>query len=104
MLDFLIKAYWYQADAAKMGIKVTDAEVQKAFTTAKNSQFPTAAGYNTFLSQTGQTTQDVLFRFRINEILQKLSAKHTKAVTPGGDPGLLQQPPVVSSGPRRRGT
>ena len=55
VLDFLIKAYWYQADAAKMGIKVTDAEVQKAFTTAKNQQFPTAAGYNTFLNQTGQT-------------------------------------------------
>jgi foldase protein PrsA len=82
VLDFLIKSYWYQADAAKMGIKVTDAEVQKAFTTAKKAQFPTASGYNTFLSQTGQTTQDVIFRFRINEILQKLSAKHSTAVTP----------------------
>jgi foldase protein PrsA len=82
VLDFLIKAYWYQAEAAKMGIKVTDAQVQKAFTTAKNQQFPTASGYNTFLSQTGQTTEDVLFRFRINEILQKLAAKHTPAVTP----------------------
>jgi foldase protein PrsA len=82
VLDFLIKAYWYQADAAKMGIKVTDAEVQKAFTTAKKAQFPTASGYNTFLSSTGQTTQDVIYRFRINEILQKLSAKHNTAVTP----------------------
>ncbi|HUA71543.1 MAG TPA: peptidyl-prolyl cis-trans isomerase [Solirubrobacteraceae bacterium] len=82
VLDFLIKAYWYQADAAKMGIKVTDAQVQKAFDTAKKAQFPTASGYNTFLSQTGQTTEDVLFRFRINEILQKLAAKHTTSVTP----------------------
>ena len=81
VLDFLIKAYWYQADAAKMGIKVTDAEVQKAFTTAKDQQFPTAAGYNTFLKQTGQTNEDVLYRFRVNEILQKLAAKHTKTVT-----------------------
>ena len=55
VLDFLIKAYWYQADAAKLGVKVTDAEVQKAFTTAKNQQFPSASGFNTFLSQTGQT-------------------------------------------------
>jgi foldase protein PrsA len=82
VLDFLIKAYWYQADAAKMGIKVTDAQVQKAFDTAKKAQFPTGSGYNTFLSQTGQTTEDVLFRFRINEILQKLAAKHTTSVTP----------------------
>ena len=43
VMDFLIKAYWYQAEAAKQGIKVTDAQVQKAFNTAKNQQFPTAA-------------------------------------------------------------
>ena len=81
VLDFLIKAYWYQAEAAKMGIKVTDADVQKAFTTAKNQQFPTASGYNTFLKQTGQTNEDVLFRFRINQILTKLIAKHPTTVT-----------------------
>ena len=81
VLDFLIKSYWYQAEAAKMGIKVTDAEVQKAFTTAKNQQFSTAAGYNTFLEQTGQTTEDVLFRFRVNQILTKLIAKHPTTVT-----------------------
>ena len=82
VMDFLIKSYWYQADAAKMGVKVTDAEVQKAFTTAKNQQFPTAAGFNNFLSQTGQTLPDILFRFRINEIVQKLVAKHNSTVTP----------------------
>jgi len=82
VLDFLIKSYWYQAEASKMGIKVTDAQVQKAFETAKKAQFPTAAGFNTFLSQTGQTLDDVLFRFRVNEILMKLVAKHPTAVTP----------------------
>ena len=82
VLDYLIKAYWYQADAAKMGIKVTDAEVQKVFLAEKNAQFPTAAGYNTFLSQTGRTTQDVMFQFRISEIVQKLVAKHSTSVTP----------------------
>jgi foldase protein PrsA len=82
VMDYLIKAYWYQADAAKMGIKVTDAEVQKAFDTAKNAQFKSdPSGFNTFLSQTGQTLPDILFRFRVNEILQKLLAKHTKPVT-----------------------
>jgi foldase protein PrsA len=82
VLDYLIKAYWYQADAAKMGIKVTDAQVQKTFDAAKNAQFKgNAAGFDTFLSQTGQTLPDLLFRFRINAILQKLIAKHTKPVT-----------------------
>jgi len=82
VLDLLIKAYWYQAEAAKMGIKVTDAEVQKLLTTAKNQEFPTAAGYNTFLKQTGQTNEDLLFRFRIIAITQKLLAKHSTTVTP----------------------
>ena len=82
VMDFLIKAYWYQADANKLGIKVTDAEVQKAFNTAKNQQFPNGSGFNNFLSQTGQTMDDILYRFRINEIVQKLVAKHNSTVTP----------------------
>jgi foldase protein PrsA len=84
VLDFLIKAYWYQADAAKLGVKVTDAQVQKQFNAARaqNPSVATQAGLNSFLSQSGQTLQDVIFRFRINAILQQLIAKHSKAVTP----------------------
>jgi foldase protein PrsA len=81
VMDFLIKAYWYQAEAAKQHVTVTGAEVQKAFETAKNQQFPTAAGYQSFLSQTGQTQEDILYRFRINEIVQKLLAKHNTTVS-----------------------
>jgi foldase protein PrsA len=82
VLDFLIKGYWYQAEAAKEHITVTNAQVQKAFETAKKQQFPTAAGFNQFLSQTGQTLQDILFRFRVNQVFTKLLAKHTTKVTP----------------------
>jgi foldase protein PrsA len=82
VLDFLIKAYWYQADAAKLGIKVSNAEVQQQFDAAKKSQFGSnASGFTTFLSQTGQTVDDVLFRFRVNAILQKLMAKHSNTVS-----------------------
>ncbi|MGZ4168213.1 MAG: SurA N-terminal domain-containing protein, partial [Solirubrobacteraceae bacterium] len=55
VMDFLIKAYWYQADAHRLGIKVTDAQVQKALTTAKKAQFSTDAQYQQFLKQSGQT-------------------------------------------------
>jgi foldase protein PrsA len=82
VMDFLIKSYWYQADANKLGVKVTDADVQKAFTAARKQQFPTTAGFNNFLTQTGQTLPDILFRFRINAIVQKLVAKHSSTVTP----------------------
>jgi foldase protein PrsA len=81
VMDFLIKAYWYQADAHKLGINVTDAQVQKAFETAKNQQFPNGKGFSTFLSQTGQTLPDILYRFRINEIVKQLVAKHNATVT-----------------------
>jgi foldase protein PrsA len=84
VLDFLITAYWYQALAAKQGIKVSDAEVQKAFDTAKkqNPQVLTQAGLQNFLKSTGQTLDDVLYRFRINEVIKKLMAKQNTKVTP----------------------
>jgi foldase protein PrsA len=82
VMDFLIRAYWYQADATKQGIKITDTQVQKAFQTAKKQQFPTASAFNTFLTQSGQTLQDILFRVRVNQIYQKLLAKHQSTVTP----------------------
>jgi foldase protein PrsA len=82
VMDFLIKAYWYQAEAARDHIVVTNADVEKAFNAAKSQQFKTPAEFQSFLSQTGQTTQDILFRFRINQIFMKLLAKHTAKVTP----------------------
>jgi foldase protein PrsA len=81
VMDFLITAYWYQADAAKLHVKVTNAEVQSAFDAAKKQTFPTAAGFNNFLNETGQTLADITYRFKINTIVQKLVARHTKPIT-----------------------
>jgi foldase protein PrsA len=82
VMDFLIKAYWYQAEAARLHVTVSDAQVLKAFNTAKNQQFQTAAAYKAFLAQTGQTQDDILFRFRINQIYTKLLSRHNTTVTP----------------------
>jgi foldase protein PrsA len=82
VMDFLIKAYWYQAEAHRLGINVTDAQVQKAFQTAKNQQFKTNAEFQTFLNQSGNTLEDILFRVRVNEVFKKLLAKHQSNVTP----------------------
>jgi foldase protein PrsA len=80
-MDFLIKAYWYQAQAYKQNVKVSDSQVQKAFDTAKAQQFKTPSAYQTFLSETGQTQQDILFRFRVNQIYTKLLAQHNSNVS-----------------------
>jgi foldase protein PrsA len=81
VMDFLIKAYWYQADAVKQHINVTTAQVNTAFNTAKKAQFPTDAQFQSFLSSTGQTLEDILFRFRVNQIYTKLLAKHDTSVS-----------------------
>ncbi|HET9103563.1 MAG TPA: peptidyl-prolyl cis-trans isomerase [Solirubrobacteraceae bacterium] len=81
VMDFLIKAYWYQADAHKMGIKVTDKQVQTALAAAKKGQFSTPAQFQAFLTSTGQTVQDVTYRVRIQQIYTKLLAKHPTTVS-----------------------
>ena len=82
VMDFLIKGDWYQAEAARYHINVTNAQVQKAFESAKAQQFSSDAQFQSFLSQTGQTLNDIVFRFRINQIFTKLLAKHTTQINP----------------------
>ena len=82
VMDFLIKAYWYQADAYKLGIRVTDAQVNKAFAQAKKGQFTSANQYKAFLTETGQTNADILFRVRVNKVYNDLLKRDTKKVTP----------------------
>lgn len=82
VMEFLITSYWYQAEAAKQNIKVSDAQVQKVFNTEKNQQFKSAADFQTFLTQSGQTLQDILYRVRLSELVKQLRAKHPTTVTP----------------------
>jgi foldase protein PrsA len=82
VMDLLIKSYWYQADAHRMNIFVSDAQVQKALQAAKKGQFSTAAQFQALLTSTGQTLADVTFRIRIQQIYIKLLAKHPSTVTP----------------------
>ena len=95
-MDFLIKAYWYQADAHKLGINITDAQVQKALDTAKKAPVLHRAQYQRSSSQSGQTTQDILFRVRVNQIYQKLTAQapHRRS-PPAAIADLLHQPQVA---------
>lgn len=81
-LDFLIRAYWYQALAAKDHVTVTNAQVQKSFNTDKQNEFHgSQSAFNSFLTQSGFTLADVLYRVRVNLIYTKLVTKATKPVT-----------------------
>jgi foldase protein PrsA len=82
VMDFLIRAYWYQAEALDQKVAVTDQQVQKAFQTDKQQAYPTQTAFQAFLKQSGQTLPDILFRVRVNLIYQKLISKHVTKVTP----------------------
>jgi foldase protein PrsA len=81
VMDFLIRSYWFQADAAKDHIKITGAQVQQRFNAEKDAQFSTPAEFQSFLSQNGYTVQDLLYRTRLQLIYDKLVAAKTKPVT-----------------------
>ena len=81
VMDFLIKAYWYQADAHRLHVTVTNAQIQNALAVAKKAQFPTATQFQAFLTSSGLTLDDVLFRVRVSQIFNKLLAKHPTTVS-----------------------
>ncbi|MEA2197315.1 MAG: foldase protein PrsA [Solirubrobacteraceae bacterium] len=72
-MEYLVRSAWVQGQAAAQHVTVTTAAVNTKFTTAKNQQFKTAAQFDAFLKQTGQTINDILYRFRISLLAQKLA-------------------------------
>jgi len=83
VLDFLIKSYWYQADAYKLGIHLTAAGIQKELATQRTAEgLTTATSFNAFLAESGMTDQDLLFRVRVSKLYAELTARLTKKVTP----------------------
>ncbi len=82
VMEFLITSYWYQAEAAKQHISVSDAQVQKLFNSEKSQQFKSNVQFQGFLTQSGQTLQDILYRVRVSELVKRLRAKHPASVTP----------------------
>jgi foldase protein PrsA len=81
VMAFLIEGYWYQADAYKLGVKYTTAQLNKDFAKAKKAEFPTATDFTNYLKSSGETEQDVLFQIRVNQIFSKLLKHYEKPVT-----------------------
>jgi foldase protein PrsA len=81
VMDFLIRGYWYQADAARQKIKVSSSQVQAEFNRERLAQFPTSSAFQTFLSQSGFTLQDLLFRVRLNLTYKALINKHVRPIS-----------------------
>lgn len=83
VMEFLIESYWYQLDAHRLHITLTKAELATAFAQAKKgSNLTTTAKYDAFLTETGQTQADILYRVRVNELYKKLIDHYSVKVTP----------------------
>lgn len=72
VMGFLIEARWYEAQARIDGIKITEPRVLHAFHQAERQQFASRRSFRQFLKLTGQTVPDVLFRFRLNLLVNAL--------------------------------
>ena len=78
VMQFLIQAQWVQQAAAKQNVKVSDAEVKRSFEDQKKQAFPTDKAYQKFLTTSGMTETDILFRVKLDTLQQKLTQKVTE--------------------------
>jgi len=78
VLNFLIGLEWVLNEAPGHGVNVTDAEVHKQFVKIRTQQFPSAAEFEKFVANSGQSVSDLLLRVKYNLASQKLQQKILK--------------------------
>jgi len=78
---FLITADWLQGEAADQNITLSAADVQKMLKTIEDQMFKTPAALQAFLTESGETSADLLYRVRIETLRNKLQTKITSAKT-----------------------
>jgi foldase protein PrsA len=79
VLSFLISSEWVLGEASSLGVKLSDAEVEKQFTKIKSQQFPKPAEFEKFLSSSGQSVSDLLLRVKLNLLSTKIQQKIVKS-------------------------
>ena len=78
VMQLLIQNEWVAGEAEQQDVKVTDAEIKKAFDEQKKQSFPKEKDYQQFLKTSGFTEEDVRFRVRLEQLSNKLREKIVK--------------------------
>jgi foldase protein PrsA len=78
VMQLLIQEKWVRGEAEQQGVKVTEAEITKAFEDQKKQSFPKAKDYEKFLKTSGFTEEDIRFRVRLEQLSNKLREKIVK--------------------------
>src|SRR3954471_18587293 len=71
-MQFLISSQWLLQETAKRKITATDKEVRTTFDQQKKQSFPKEADYQKFLTSSGQTEADLLFRVKLSVLTNKI--------------------------------
>jgi foldase protein PrsA len=77
-LQFLISSQWLTQEASKRKITASDKEVQTTFQQQKKQSFPKEADYQKFLSTSGQSETDLLYRVKLSVLTNKLQQSIVK--------------------------
>jgi foldase protein PrsA len=77
-LQFLISSQWLTQEASKRKITATDKEVQTTFQQQKKQSFPKEADYQKFLTTSGQSETDLLYRVKLSVLTNKLQQSIVK--------------------------
>lgn len=75
VLGYLITSQWVIGEASSLGVSVTDAEVKKQLASYRKTSLPTAADFERFLAQSGYTVSDLLLRFKVQMLAQRIQQK-----------------------------
>jgi foldase protein PrsA len=78
VMTFLVRSTWLEAEADKLGVKVSDKEAADAFAKARKQAFPKTADYVKFLKTSGQTEADLIYRQSVQLLEQKITEKIQK--------------------------
>ena len=78
VLQTLVTFKWIDGEASDLGVKVSDAEVKKYLDQQKKQSFPKDADYQKFLKTSGYTNDDLLERFRLELLSNKIRDKVIK--------------------------
>jgi foldase protein PrsA len=78
VMQFLVSAEWIQQEAKSLDVKVSDKEVQKQFADQKKQAFQTDAEYKKFLTSSGMTEADLVFRVKLDVMSNSVRTKVIK--------------------------
>jgi foldase protein PrsA len=92
VMQLLISFRWLEGEAARLGIAVSPAAVNREYRRQKRQSFPKDAAFRRFLRTSGQTVADVKQRVRLDMLSERVRDRAVRrAKTPRGEQRLLDR-------------